>query len=240
MYTITLNGNSSNLSCDFFPPIEVSKDAKICLLSLQTNNSIPNINDKCNQIGVVHDSENKIVKDVYTIPTGSYELNELEAVIKQILSDTVTTFELKANNNTLKCEMKCSEIIDFSMDNSIGPLLGFTTDKKYEANVQHQSNSLVNMTKINCIYIESNLATGSFNNGRECHILHEFYPNVPPGYKIIEIPKHLVSYSLNCTTINQISLTLKDQDGQLIDLRGEPISIRLLIQDNINDGYTIL
>jgi len=241
MYTITLNGNSSSLSCDFFPSIEVSKDAKICLLSLQTNNSIPNINDKCNRMGIVHkDTTKNIAKNVYTIPTGSYELNELEAVIKQILSATETTFELKANNNTLKCEMKCSDIVDFSMDYSIGPLLGFTTDKKYEANVLHKSDSLVNMTKINCIYIESNLVSGSFNNGRECHILHEFYPNVPPGYKIIEIPKHLVSYSLNCTTINQISLTLKDQDGQLIDLRGEPISIRLLIQDTINDGYTIL
>jgi len=241
MYTITLNGNSSNLSCDFFPPIEVSKNAKICLLSLQTNNSIPNINDKCNQIGIVHIKSTKnIVKDVYTIPTGSYELNELETVIKQILLDTETTFELKANNNTLKCEMKCSGIVDFSMDNSIGPLLGFTANKKYEANVRHQSSSLVNMTKINCIYIESNLVAGSFNNGRECHILHEFYPNVPPGYKIIEIPKHLVSYSLNCTTINQISLALKDQNGQLIDLRGEPVSIRLLIQDHISDGSTIL
>jgi len=241
MYTITLNGNSSNLSCDFFPPIEVSKDAKMSLLSLQTNNSIPNINDKCNKIGIVHkDSIQNIVKDVFTLPTGSYELNELETVIKQILSDKEITFELKANNNTLKCEMKCSDIVDFSIDNSIGPLLGFTTDKKYEANMKHQSDSLVNMSKINCIYIESNMVVGSFNNGIQCHILHEFYPNVPPGYKIIEIPKHLVSYSLNCTTINQISLTLKDQDGQLIDLRGEPISVRILIQDNINDGYTIL
>ncbi|KAF0710265.1 Uncharacterized protein FWK35_00026830, partial [Aphis craccivora] len=44
---------------------------------------------------------------------------------------------------------------------------------------------------------------GSFNNGKKCHTIHEFYPNVPSGYKIIEVPTHL-----------------------LLDLRGEPISIR--------------
>jgi len=239
MYTITLNGNSSNLSCDFFPPIEVGENAKICLLTLRTNNSIPNINEQCNRIGFVRINSDKIMtKEEITIPTGSYELNELEAVIKRLLANTGITFELKANNNTLKCEMKCSNIVDFSPNNSIAPLLGYRTDKLYDADVQHESDSLVNMTKINCIYVESNLVRGSFNNGEPCHILHEFYPNVPPGYKIIEIPRHLVSYSLNCSTINAISLTLKDQDGRPIDLRGEPISIRILIRDN--DGTTIL
>ena len=226
MYTITLNGNSSNLSCNFFPPIEVSKNAKICLIGLQTHNSIPNINEKCNRIGVSKlNSNNEIVKDMYTIPTGSYELDELETIIKQMLSEKNITFELKANNNTLKCEMKCSALIDFSTSNSIGMMLGFTTKKVYNADILHESDSLVNINPINCIYIESNLVAGSFNNGKPCHTIHEFYPNVPPGYKIIEVPRHLVYYSLNCMSINQISVVLKDQNSELIDLRGEPVSI---------------
>jgi len=66
MYAITLNGNSSNLSCDFFPPIEVSKDTNICLLSLQTNNYISNITEQWNQIEVLHrDSGKNLVKDMY-------------------------------------------------------------------------------------------------------------------------------------------------------------------------------
>lgn len=232
MYTITLNGNSSNLSCNFFPPIEIGKNAKICLLGLQTNNSIPNINEKCNRIGVSKlNSNNEIIKDIYSIPTGSYELDEIEAIIKVILSKKDITFELKANYNTLKCEMKCSEIIDFSMPNSIGVLLGFISANIYKANILHESDSLVNINPINCIYIESNLVAGSFSNGKSCHTIHEFYPNVPPGYKIIEVPRHLIYYSLNSTSINQISIDLKDQNSELIDLRGEPISIRLLIQD---------
>ncbi|KAE9530084.1 hypothetical protein AGLY_011546 [Aphis glycines] len=39
------------LTCDIFPPLEVTNTAQICLLSLQTNNSIPNIEPSCNTIG---------------------------------------------------------------------------------------------------------------------------------------------------------------------------------------------
>jgi hypothetical protein len=229
MYTITLTGNSSVLSCDFVPPIEVSKNAKICLLGFQTNNSIPNITERCNKIGFTYNDESNEVSETFTIPTGSYELKEIETAIKRLLPNH-ERFELKANNNTLKCEIMCSKSIDFSIPNSIGELLGFK-NRIYDANIKHQSDTLVNITKTNCIYIESNLAMGSFNNGKQSHTIHEFYPNVPPGYKIIEIPTHLVFYSINSTSISHASIILKNQNNELIDLRGEPISIRLLIQD---------
>lgn len=232
MYTITLTGNSSELSCDFFPPIEVSKNAKICLLGFQTNNSIPNINDKCNKIGFAYNEQTGYaISSVFTIPTGSYELYEIESAIHRILHDTDIIFELKADNNTLKCTMWCNKTIDFTMPNNIGQLLGFK-NRKYAGNVKHESDTVVNITKTNCIYIESNLATGSFINGKQCHTIHEFYPTVPPGYKIIEVPPHLVFYSLNSTSITHASIILKNQNDELIDLRGEPISVRLLIQDS--------
>jgi len=100
MYTITLTGNSSDMPCEFFPPIEVGKNMKICLLGFQTNNYIPNVNEKCNKVGFMNNN-NEI--DIYTIPTGSYELNELERAIKRVLHNTDTLFEMRADNNTLKC-----------------------------------------------------------------------------------------------------------------------------------------
>lgn len=271
MYTITLNGNSSNLSCDFFPPIEVSRNAKICLLGLQTNNSIPNVNEKCNRIGfiVITKQENIITSDMYsvssdssvasefppeikllneiikyefTIPTGTYELSDLETAIQQLLSGKPIDFKLVANKITLKCEMNSTAHVDFTMPNNIASLLGFKS-KIYESNVTHRSDTLVNISKINCIYIESNLVDGSFVNGQHCHIIHEFYPSVAAGFKIIEVPTHLVFYSLNCTSISHASLVLKDQNNELIDLRGEPISVRILIQDSFDsecNGSSIL
>ncbi|KAL4103210.1 hypothetical protein QTP88_010057 [Uroleucon formosanum] len=111
-----------------------------------------------------------------------------------------------------------------------GQLFGFK-NLKYDGNVKHESDALVNITKTNCIYIDSNLVMGLFVNGRQCHTIHEFYPNVPPGYKIIEVPTHLVFYPLNTTSITHASIILKNQDNDLINLRDEPVSIRLLIQD---------
>jgi len=225
MFTITLNGNSSELSCDIFPPLEVDKTSHMCLLSLQTNNSIPNIEPGCNIIGF----ENSYGEtSEVVIPTGSYELSALESVIKQYLPDFVSFFQIKANSNTLKCFMRCSHIIDFTNSSSISSLLGFKNEK-YFADTVHVSENLVNILKINCIKVECNLITGSFCDGKPSQIIHEFFPSAPPGYKIIEVPRHLVLYSLHYSTISKVQITLKDQNDNLINLRGEPITVRLQI-----------
>lgn len=277
MYTLSLNGNSSELECDFFPPIDVDDDTQICLLSLQTVNSIPNIEDGCNQIGIIRKDPQKLIDNYtsqldmkehvevcllgdhtdksdeelkekcyrkdgdqnnyqtivekYTLPTGSYELEKIEAIIKNTLSGTVKTFELKANINTLKCEMLCSESIDFSMPGSIGKLLGFK-NKEYKANIVHESDNLINIMKVNCINVECNLISGSFTDGNSSQTIHAFYHSVPTGYKIIEVPRHLVFYPLNTSSISNVKIALRDQDGCLINLRGEPITVRLQIKRN--------
>jgi len=93
-------------------------------LGFETNNSIPNINDKYNQIGFIY-YENKSEKtghDVYSQSTVSYDLSEMEAVIKHVIADTDISFELKGNSYTLKCEMLCNVSIDLSMPNNIGSI----------------------------------------------------------------------------------------------------------------------
>lgn len=231
MYTITLHGNSSELSCDIFPPLEVNENAVLCLLSLQTNHSIPNIEPGCNTIGF-RDGVTRIV----TIPTGAYELASLAAMIRKLLPPGVDDFRLEANKNTLKCLLNCSHDIDFTIENNISKLLGFK-NKIYSGSqnnvtvMPHESDELVNIMKINTIKVECNLISGSFSDGLPSQTVHEFFPSVPPGYKIIEVPRHLVYYPLNTTSINQVNITLKDQDDNLINLRGEPITIRLQIHN---------
>jgi hypothetical protein len=86
--------------------------------------------------------------------------------------------------------------------------------------------------KVNCIKIECNLISGSFNDGTPSQTIHEFFPSVPPGYKILEVPRHLVFYSLNSTSISKVDIVLKDQNDNLINLREQPITIRLQIKHN--------
>ncbi|KAE9523775.1 hypothetical protein AGLY_015835 [Aphis glycines] len=101
---------------------QVENTAQICLLSLLTNNSIPNIEPGCNTIGfrnMIGQVENVIIS------TGTYELEDLEFVINKLKPDYITFFELKSDSNTLKCMISCSHEIDFSIENSIATLLGF-------------------------------------------------------------------------------------------------------------------
>ncbi|KAE9521713.1 hypothetical protein AGLY_017883, partial [Aphis glycines] len=96
----------------------------ICLLGFQTNNSIPNINEKCNKIGFICND----VSVSYTIPTGSYELTEIERAIKYALHGTDILFDLKADNNTLKCTMFCNETVDFTMPNNLDVTAGYVDE----------------------------------------------------------------------------------------------------------------
>jgi len=101
----TLNGNSSEFTCDIFSLLEVTNTAQIYLMNLQTNNSIPNIEPSYNTISF----RNMIGQNEYVIiPTGSYELDNLESVIQKLMPDYISWFELKANTSTVKCMLSCS------------------------------------------------------------------------------------------------------------------------------------
>jgi len=96
--------------------------------------------------------------------------------------------------------MHCNSDIDLNVEDSIAPLLGF--DKRIlPRNHRHESDRVVKIMNVNTIKVECNLATGSFDNGLQSHAIPEFYSIVPPGYKIVEIPKYSVLYKLKTNTV---------------------------------------
>mgnify|MGYP003546407550 CR=1 FL=1 len=58
-----------------------------------------------------------------------------------------------------------------------------------------------------------------------------FFPSVGPGYKIIEVPVNLVYLPITMNTISSMETKLIDQNGKLINLRGEELSIRFHIRE---------
>ena len=110
---LSLSGKCNELENIFFPPIELSSNENyvIGLVELLTFNSIPNIEDQNNNKLYI-ENEAPIV-----IPTGSYEITDTEEYIVKYLQDI--QFELKANNNTLQCTIKCDKAIDFRPSDSI-------------------------------------------------------------------------------------------------------------------------
>ena len=95
------------------------------------------------------------------------------------------------NNNTLCSEIVCNCEINFKKTDSIGHLLGFKP-QILKANKVHQSDSTVSINRVNSLRIECNVTTGAYINDRKVHTIHEFLPIVPPGYKIVEVPSHVI------------------------------------------------
>lgn len=222
--TLTLTGNSSILTAEYFPPIELHGEYTCGLVDFQTYNSIPNVDVENNMLTI---GEHQI-----EIPVGSYEIDDIAEYLEEQLEliDSSIDFSLKANNNTLQTEIKSSLPVYFNNPRTIGTLLGFSSrvlesDKPDEA--VYFSDQPVNIIKVNTICVECDIITGSYNNSKQVHTLHEFSPTVAPGYKIVEVPAHVIYLPVNVKALSSITLRITDQDGNLVNFRGETITIRL-------------
>lgn len=216
-FTLSITGNTSVLSTNYSPTLQLEGDYECALLSLSTFNSIPNIDKNNNKF---HYDDNKVIE----IPEGAYELQD----ICDFLQNNIRGCDLKltCNNNTLKIELYCSKVVRFEKENSLGDLLGFG-NIVLEANKIHESRNIVNILSTTVVRVECDLVSGSYINGISSHILHEFAPNVPPGYRIIEIPKHIIYFPVNRNSIDNINIRLLDIRNNLINLRGEEVQLYL-------------
>lgn len=227
---ICITGNKSHLNCSLFPPLDLSssEEWEMGFLDLMTYNSIPNIEENVNNILYIGDDK------IISLPTGSYEINDINENIKKIFEEKYPSlsFNLLANNNTLRCEIYCSEKIDFSKPSNIGSLLGFTEEKILEPNKWHTSSSQVNINKVDVIRITCNIVRGTYRDGTEGHVLHEFYPQVGPGFKIVEIPKSIIYLPIfKQNNLSEFSIRLEDQKGDSVNFRGENINLRVHIRE---------
>ena len=231
-YRFSLSGNTSELESRFFPPINLpeNKNWSIGLIGLETYHTIPNIDSLNNKLYYSIDGKEK--KSI-SVPTGSYEISSLNDFLKAHLG--TENFALSANNSTLKVKLFTKYRIDFTEENTLAPLLGFESKvlhPKSSAGKTFESDTVVSIIRVNTIRVQCNLVSQSFINGESDHIIHEFFPNVEPGYKIIEVPSPPIYLPINMNRIDRITVRLLDQDSRLINFRGETIFLALHIRSD--------
>lgn len=238
-HTISLTGNSSELSHTFSP--ELSLDDKYeysCgLLDFVTYHSIPNITHTNNKFFFtktenISDKKQDVI-DMIEVPIGCYEAEDVLKYIKNKLMDFSITFEYEINKNTLKTTFKCSARILFGFADSIYEVFGFKGEWGYEipAHTSSESNDIIKISKLNIIRVECNIVSGAYVNGKPRHTIHEFASNkVHVGYKIIEQPRNIIYLPLIQKRINSIHISIVDQEGRPIDFRGEEIACRIHIK----------
>jgi len=235
--TFTLKGRSNRLEAYFVPPVELHQDYdySLALISLNTWNSIPNIEPGRNKIYYRDlQGQEKIIK----IPTGSYELADIEKYIHNQICEAGTADEeknqvlsLKPNNNTLQCEIKSVYEINFQPSDSIAKLLGFS-NKILESNKLHTSDLPVEIIQVITIRVECNIISGTYYGNRPSHTLFEFSPTVDPGFSINIEPRNLIFLPVNRKRIDNITLTLLDQDSRPVNFREEEVVVRLELKRN--------
>lgn len=215
--TITITGNESVLKTEFNPPLILDTSYECGLLYFSTYNSIPNISEKNNTFSYGKDKKIKI-------PTGTYDLLDLRDYLENKLKDC--KLQLKANNNTLKCSLFCSEPINFAASDSLGPLLGFS-QTLLEPNKWHDADFPVSITPVSLIRIECDFIQGSFTNGLPSHIIHEFVLNATPADRIIETPNNVIYFPVRKRYISSVTIKILDLKGNLINFNNEKIYLCL-------------
>lgn len=231
--TLTLSGNTSSMSSYFHPEIELDEGSNYScsLLDFTTYNSIPNVHEGNNKFYYKYGKEPARLVE---IPEGSYELADIALFLNEYFTQHKIKFKMIGNRCTMKCCIECDNnlMLFFSEDDSIGSLLGF--EKAILSNsIVYESSEPIHIHHINTIKINCDLTGGSFHNGKNTHTIYEFSPSVSPGYKIIEQPRNLIYLPVVRRRINNVNITIVDQNGKFVDFRGETITCRIHIKKDI-------
>src|SRR5271166_5055998 len=212
--------------------LDQNKQYEAALLSLETYNSIPNIIEGENNEFKYYNGE---AWKTITLSNGAYELNAINNEIKRqiiVNGDSETAIDITADVSTLKSIVNIDNPnykVDFGIPNSIGLVLGFETVIGHGYNV---SPNIVDIIQVNSILVNIDIIMGSYVNGSASPTIYSFYPNVAPGYKIVERPNpSLIYYPVSRQDISRMRVWLTDKKGDLVDFRGETITIRIHIRE---------
>lgn len=157
--------------------------------------------------------------NVIEIAEGTYEVFELAKEIQKQVPD----FVLIADNKTMKATLHSSHVFDFTKPCLGSELLGF---KGFSTpDIAFKSINKININNVNVIRVKCNIANGSYLNGDKSHTIHSFYPEAPPGYKIIEVPRNIIYFPVNKRSLDVVSITFADQRDRPIDFNGEETTI---------------
>ena len=226
-------GNKSEIIDNYSTPLKLNPKSQyeIALVNLETWHSFPNIDKSNNKLK--YSNDNGVTWHVLYIPEGCYELDELDKEIERQLKlkKHLVNIKLTSNTSTLKSIMEISGNfkVDFREPESINRILGFK-EKVYHAGYNESENN-VNILSVNSIFVELNIINGSYVKGKRKAIIYSFFPEVSPGYKIVETPRNLVYLPVNTNEISSIEVKLTDQNGKLLNLRGEDVTIRFHLRE---------
>ena len=120
--------------------------------------------------------------------------------------------------------------LSFDVPNSLASVLGFKQDIVNRVG-RCTSENLVNFRSVNYILVHCNIIHSSYMRGTQAPIVYNFFPNAAHGQKILEAPQNLIYLPVTVDVISTLSVWLTDQHRELLELRGEELTLRFHLRE---------
>ena len=208
----------------------ILNSSKLGLIRLSVYNSVFNVNRRNNQF--IYDIKGETWSDtrILAIKPGAYEFFEIAELIK---AETNGNVIIESDKNTTKSLMEVKQgAINFDIENSIAPLLGFR--KMVYEQGKYTSQKIVDIMGFSTINIHCNVISGVKDNGNNTDILYTFTVTEPPGYLINIIPTNILYQNITKDRIEYIEFHIKDEHGRPIDFNGDVLSFTLHLTYSAN------
>lgn len=230
--SIIISGTRSDLN-QSFPTIHLDShlDYFLALVSLDFYYCVPNITDDNNQFK--YSLDNGQTWSVIKIDKGYYLLKDLYNEIIELLNLNYIPFTITSCKSRVSTIIKFQDPnfqIDFKSKGTFGDLLGFKHILNPKEGNIFESNYPIRILPINQIFITCDVVEQSIVNNKHETFIYNFFPNCLPGDKLIEKPNNLIFHKIIKRSIHQIHFKLVDENGKLIDLNKETVTINLLIK----------
>ena len=226
---LTVTGSGSSIVTIYEQPIKLDRKRhyQLALLNLETYYSFPNIDETNNKFQFRKNGTDDW--QTVEIPIGCYEITAINRQFTQRVKSK--DIQVLGNLNTLQCELRINGTfeINFDIADSLRTVLGFEA-KTYKKGI-HISENLVNILRVNSVFVHTDIIEGSYHQGRMQPIIYSFFPDVSPGEKIIQVQENLVYAHVTTDTIYRMTTWLTDQDSKKLDLRGETLTIRFHLRE---------
>ena len=182
-----------------------------------------NLNRRNNQF--IYDIKGETWSDtrILAIIPGANELFEIAELLKE---ETNGNVKIESDKNTMKSLMEVKQsAINFDIENSIAPILGFR--KIVNEQGKYTSQKIVDIMGFSTINIHCNVISGVKDNGNNTDKLYTFTLTEPTGYLINIIPTNILYQNITTDRIEYIEFHIKDEHGIPIDFNGDVLSFTL-------------